>query len=227
MNTERNFHPAIFVGSRLILLLPLLMLFVYGSDSKEEEIIIPKDFNVPTEEESAQFRKEMLQLAQSTSKQRNELIKRLVDIIRDLRIKICNPPALYTAIGILGELRASESVDVLLDMVDYVPITAGSRPFSDLSLDPIGSLAKNNEMVKALIKIRPPYSSLLKKLEVEGNVIRFQCYTIILIETEGADVSRYILEKSIEKESDERKLLRLNAALKIINERYPIKETNK
>lgn len=72
--------------------------------------------------------------------------------------------------------------------------------------------------------IRPPYEYILNKLLNEDNVGKINCYATILKETEGVEISSYIIEKEIKKETNEDKLIRLNTALKIINEESSVKE---
>ena len=79
-------------------------------------------------------------------------------------------------------------------------------------------------VVKALINIRPPHEILTKKIAEEDSIIKNRCYVAIMIGTEGEDVCRYVIEKAIEKESDERKLSRLNIALTMLNKDFPEKE---
>lgn len=218
-----------FINKNIYLTIFILLTFYLipslGVDSNEVEIILYgksfKKSDMPPIEEQEQLQKKLLQLQESTSKQRNEKLIMLKDIISDPITKAFNKPAILSSVHILVEMRAIETVDILLDMVDYGYLI-GSRitpPFADFI-----TLSKNYEIVKALIEIHPPYESVLNKLADEDSIIRFRCYTTILVETEGVDVSRFIIQKAIEKETDERKLSRLYSALNMLNKDFPVEE---
>ena len=53
---------------------------------------------------------------------------------------------------------------------------------------------------------------IIEKLTKESGIKRL-CYIIILVKTEGYDVSRFVIEKAIQKETDDRKLEILNKTL--------------
>jgi hypothetical protein len=157
---------------------------------------------------------ELLQLKESTIKQRNEVIEYLLNIIKSDKH---NYNDTFAAIDILGQIRAIEATDILLDMVDYkLPIAGMSLP----SLDPIQS-GKRYPVVKALVNIRPKYENILKKIQNENNLSTRRCYIAVMVGVEGVDISRYLIEKAIKKETDRDKLSRLSAALNLLNKDFP------
>jgi hypothetical protein len=173
----------------------------------------------PSYKEMEQMNKELSQLKDSTLKQRNELINKLINIIKEDRYKYAGT---YAAINILGQIRANEATEILLEKADYRAPVVGIA-FATKNLQ---DYARDYPAVKALIQIHAPYERVLKEIEDINNV-SLSCYVAVLAGTEGVEVSRYVIEKAIEKESGERKLTRLNFALKMINDDVPVLEENK
>ena len=163
-----------------------------------------------------QKRNHFLELKETELKQRNELITKLLIIIKS---EENSSYIIFEAIDLLGQIRAIEASNTLLDMVDFTGLTPTSPP----------TPVKKMPAVKALIMIRPPYEDILKKLTTtEYNGVKTQCYITILIGIEGAELTQHIIEKAIEKETDENNLKKLNSALNILNKYYLVKEeTNK
>jgi hypothetical protein len=175
-------------------------------------------------EETEKLYDEFLKLKETTLKQRSELIGKLMEIIKEPKYHI-NLPLVFSAMDILCDIRATEAIDTLLDMADFpgMPSTTPRRPLGDTTKPE--EAGKNHPAVTALIKIHPPYQSVLKRIPGEQNVIKRTCYVAILIGIEGPDISRYLIEKAIEKETDKTKLAQLNSALNMLNKDYP-KENN-
>jgi hypothetical protein len=173
----------------------------------------------PTMQEQEQFYNEMLQLKESTLKQRSELIAKLLDIIKADKYKYAGTT---TAIDILGQIRATEAVDILLDRANYG--YGGLTRIPIFTTDP-QEVQQDYHSVRALINIRPTHESVMKRLKDENNKVPYNCYIAILIGTEGQDVTRYLIEKAIEKETNTRTLARLNTALAMLNKDFP-KDSN-
>jgi hypothetical protein len=171
-------------------------------------------------EETEKLYDEFIKLKETTLQQRSELIGKLLNIIKDPKYHI-NAPLVFSSMDILGDIRANEAIETLLDMADFRGLT-GTTPRSPLGDTTKPTEAgKNHPAIRALIKINPPYESVLKRIPDEGNVVKSSCYVAILIGIEGPDISRYIIEKAIENQTDKIKQTRLTAALAMLNKDYP------
>jgi hypothetical protein len=217
MKLENNILKFKIFCSLLILLVLATFLWASSTSSKNSS-----DSNVPMIEKMKQFLNEMLQLKETTIQQRNELITKLMNIVKDAN----NPnsiASIYVAVNTLGEIRAVEAADLLLDMADYrgegdISRTHTIRMPTTATPD---DLERDWPFVKALINIKPPFESVIKRMAGEDSSRRENCYVAILTGTEGPDVTRYLIEKAIKKETETRKIERLNSALNMLNKDYP------
>lgn len=205
----------IIISSILFLMFCFFGLSVFAIVSDESKISTNISTS-PTMEEYEQMDKELSELKEATIPQRKELITKLIDIIKEDKFKATGT---YAAMDILGQIRASEAIDILLDKADY---SSNTRIFV-ITTNPKEN-ARQYPAVKALINIHPPYESIIKRLTDTNNQVGSWCYIAILLGTEGEDVCRYIIENAIEKESNEDKLSRLESALKMLNKDFPIEK---
>jgi hypothetical protein len=210
MKKKSIIHSTTILWSLVIFL--VLAIFALASTSTLKN---STESQSPTMQEQEQFYKEILQLKESTIKQRSELIAKLLEIIKNDKYKYTGT---YTAIDILGQIRATEAVDILLDRADYS--YGGLTRIPIFTTDP-KELQQDYPSVKALINIHPTPESVMKRLRDENNKVPYNCYIGILIGTEGPDVTRYLIEKAIEKESNSRRLAKLKTALSMLNKEFP------
>jgi hypothetical protein len=220
MKRENIIHMSKLFCSLLILL--VLAIFAWATNISSQN---PSELKLPSIEKMDQFYKDMLQLKETTIQQRNEIITKLMNVVKDTNYPNTTA-AIFTAVNILGKIRAVEAADLLLDMADYRGKGSSQTYMIRIPTKaPPDELERDWPFVKALINIKPPFESIMKRLRDENNTVNYYCYVAILAGTEGPDISRYLLENAIKKETDIRKLARLNDALKILNESYP-KDSN-
>lgn len=210
MTQKNTFLQKALACSIIILLFPAV--FIGYQSFASEDSSRSKQSSIV---ESMKYSDEMQDLKKATLQQRKELIEKLINII----IADRDYSETFAAIDILGQIRAIETTDFLLDNVDYRVPESGM--FS--SIDPI-KLKRRYPVVKALIDIRPPNERIMKKLTNTDGINIRSCDLAILIGIEGVDVTRYIIEKTIDTESDEHKLSRLKSALNMLNKEFPIKD---
>jgi hypothetical protein len=169
----------------------------------------------------------LLQLRESTIKQRNELINQIMNFVTNPNSRH-NTPAYFTAVGILGDIRAVEVTDKLLDIVvdQYDPFMFSLLPrgVSSDKFDLLGFTAVTFPPIGSIIKLHPSYQSLLKRLKNEDELTKNNLYSTILMGTEGTEISQYLLEKAIKDETEARKIDNLKYALKFIKESNPINQ---
>ena len=164
-----------------------------------------------------QFSGDIQTLQKTALQQRKDLIENMLNLVKTKEFLSIRKEI---AIEILGQIRAIEATDILLNMVDYhLPISGMYSP----TTDPEG-LRYRYPVVNALINIKPSYDSVINKIADVDDISCIRCYVAILIGIEGEDVCRYILKKAVEKEHTERKLSRLNSALNMFNKDFPDNE---
>ena len=198
----------------------ILLLIAFAFQIIAEEKVAQKESSVtvsPSYKEWKQMTDELETIKKSMAQQRSEIINRLIDMIKEDKYRYSGTSL---AMEILGQIRADEATDILLEKADYHSPTIRLRIPTN---DPLES-TRYYPAVNALVNIRPPCKSILKRIEDANAFDNISCYIAILVRTQGMEISRFVLEKSIEKESDEGKLMRLNYALKNIKEEVPISE---
>jgi hypothetical protein len=204
--------------SRLCCLISIAVFsfIVLGSDKDHKSLI---DSNSTTTslsyKERQQLYTELSQLKESTIQQRNELINKLINIIKEDKLKYVG---VYDAMDLLGQIRATEATDILLEKIDYKGPAIGIA-FPTVSPK---EYMKDYHAVKALVNIHPPCEIILTRLRDVNNNINFSFYVAILVGMEGPDISYYLIEKAMNKESDKHILERLNSALDILKKYYPM-----
>jgi hypothetical protein len=168
----------------------------------------------------------LVKLKETTIQQRTELIKQLSNIVKDPNSRSYSP-ILYKAVEIMGDIRAIEAIDILLDIVvgqsniNDMPITSAGSSSTQLN---VSELIRRYPPIGPIIKIHPPYQNLIKRLKNEDRVDREVLYSAILLGSEGTDVSQFLIEKAIKEETETRKIERLKSSLSTIKESKPIKQ---
>jgi hypothetical protein len=162
---------------------------------------------------------DILKLKETTIQQRDDLIKYLLNTIKSNKGRY---DITFAAIDIMGQIRAIDAADYLLDIIDYrLPFMSMSLP----SIDPNNS-GKLYPVVKALVSIRPAYENILNKVQNENSIIKIRCYIAVIVGVEGLEVSRYLFKEAVKKELDYQKKDKLTLALNIINEEFPQDNNN-
>jgi hypothetical protein len=165
------------------------------------------------------FSEDIQKLKETTLQQRNDLIGNLLNIIKTDKYKYTGT---YAAVDILSQIRAIEATDILLDIIDYrLPISGMYSPTTDPLI-----LGNRYPVVKALVNIRPKHENILKKIQNEDNIAKTRCYIAVMVGVEGIDVSRYLIEKAIKKETETRKIERLKSALTMFDRDFPPDSNN-
>lgn len=168
-----------------------------------------------------------LDLRNSTIQQRKELINQLMNFISDPNSRR-NTPAYFTAVGILGDIRAVEMTDKLLDIVvdKYDPLMFSLLPkgFSSDKFDLLGFINGTFPPIGSIIKLHPSYEILIERLKNEDSLTKSNFYSAILMGTEGTNISLYLLEKAITDEVEARKIDNLKYALSFIQKSNPVKQ---
>lgn len=194
--------------------------------ASNEESIDSSKSKPPSLEEFEIEREKLVKLKESTIQQRTELIKQLTNFITDPNSRH-NITAYYTSVEILGDIRAIEATDILLDIVvgqfnlQDMPITSVGSSSTQLN---VSELIRMYPPIGPIIKIHPPYEIILKRLREEDSVNKESLYCAILLGSEGTDVSQYLIEKAITNETETRKIERLKSALSTIKKSKPIKQ---
>jgi len=202
----------------------LLSVFGVVALASNSESRVPAESKPVTMQEHEQMLEKLSMMKEEALAQRNDLIKQCVDILKTDEYKYS---VTFAAIDLLGQIRAIEATDLLFAMVDRdrCQYTVGGR-CSVITTIPEQAV-RRYPVVKALIQIRPPHQSVVKRIRDVGNNIEPRCYVAILIGTQGVELSRYILEKEIEAETDEGIAWRVKRALMFLNEDYPPEASKK
>ena len=146
---------------------------------------------------------------------RKNAIYSLVEIVREKKEKAdtgkwfpSQGDQLWYAIRLLGDLRASEGVEPLLDVID-IQFERVSTPGGP----------KDGVVIQSLVTIGKPASK--KSLEYLGNdksKERAKMYVRVIAVVEGIDLGREMVRLAAEREKDPAKYARLQRALELFKE---------
>jgi hypothetical protein len=108
------------------------------------------------------------------------------------------------AIRMLGDIRAAEATQPLLDLID--------TRFPGFSSDT--GAPKDPEIIEALVNIGKPASrGAVEMLATDKSSKRALMYVRVIVLVEGADVGKYMVRLAADKEKDPDKKTRLQTAL--------------
>lgn len=191
--------------SRMIILVIvglIVVLSVWAQKENKESNIMEK-LRSKDEELQREAKKEILT-------KRKELIEGLINILRDEKIKSENRSCALTAATILGELRATEAVEILAENMSLrkkSPIVSGPTLWLETAYPCMG----------ALIKIGKPSIPAMVKLISENDDEDILHYAgFVIKEIEGKKIGKLILVDALATETDKEKQKRLKIALEYL-----------
>jgi HEAT repeat protein len=151
----------------------------------------------------------LLEIAGKSAESRAKVIDRMMDVVEDLSAKEEWPiaTAWMTAVYVLGYLKATEAVDVLVNNLDH---TGQNGITLSLSIHPV---------YNALVKIgEPVVPKLVEALAHPKHSIRSEAaWVLYSIQKERA---KGAIEAAMEKETDEKIKLAFNRVLDRIKQEY-------
>jgi len=199
----------------------VLSVFGVVALASNSESRVPAESRRVTRQEHDQMVEKLSKMKEEALKERNVLVEQCVDILKTGEYKYGGT---FAAIDLLGQVRAIEAADFLLGMADHdrCGVSVGGMCSGSTTIPEVA--VQRYPVVKALIQIRPPHQSIIERIRNDDYAVRVRCYVAILIGTQGVELSRYILEKEIEAETDERVSYRLKVALGALNEDFPAKQ---
>lgn len=150
--------------------------------------------------------------------QRKELISSLINILKqgDKNAEGEKRSSLVAAIDVLGEMRAIEAVDIL---VDYIKFPASDKLVVFYKIIPPSEIYP---AVKALIKIGKPslpaVLRVLKESTDEKDVILLTNSGWIISQVLGHKIGKIYLEDALQSETDPKKRARIEDLLNLFKE---------
>jgi len=154
---------------------------------------------------------------------RKDLITQLIDIIKEKENRIKNQASVRAAMFILGEMRAVEAVQVLVDHIGFPQVyeyTGESIPVDaegGMLHRGIKGFQKTYPAVKALIKIGEPcFSDLISKLSSTDHMTEKKACLGVLVGLRQRDSVIEMLKDAINKETDTQKKDRLQSSLDLL-----------
>jgi len=144
----------------------------------------------------------LMELLSQVDEQRGELHAALVNQLRTSPSTRVQASAIY----LMGRNRLSESVQDLIQRIDFAPETkpwVGSEP-----------LWEKYPAMEALITIDlPSVAPSIELLATDSNDLRRSLAVKVIRYVEGPDVARFVLEKAYQKENDPSRKQKLKDAL--------------
>jgi HEAT repeat protein len=186
----------------------------------------------PSAETRQDVETRLTEIAQQSTKGRTEVIEALIGVVRDPAARAEWPVARrwIIAVNLLGDLRATESIDVLITNLDH---TGENGVMSSINIVPVGrALEKIGEMaVPGLIQAlgsdqeeislqaartlasigRPALSALVDSLGGTRHSLKGK--VALVLSWIGGREARQAIERAIEKEEDKQTRKQLNEAL--------------
>jgi len=150
---------------------------------------------------------------------RKQLIGELIAIIEEKENRIGKQASVRAAMYVLGEMRAVEAIDVLVEYIGFPRVMGVGEPVvTDVSASMLSHNLKDTReiypAVDALIKIGEPcLDTVVAKL---GSPVSIRACLAVLVGLRGRDFTVETLTAAIEKESDAKKKVRLEASLKVL-----------
>jgi hypothetical protein len=160
-----------------------------------------------------------LQAAVKLDEQRRQLVQKLMAILDSTNSLIMK----LDAVVVLGEYRASEAAPVLARHLEWDEIAATNNPFTKPIMTE-EDWAEKSPVIFALQKIgMPAIPALLDKItQTDDAKITFECVTICNA-IEGAEETQFRLQGLLNKENDQKKKERIQAALDALKKLNPAK----
>jgi hypothetical protein len=141
-------------------------------------------------------------------KAKNEIVSFLHDVILDENSPQY-PAAAVSAIRLLGELRAKESVDLLASRIAFPAPSGGKRVILRLP-----DLAQDYPAVGALIEIgAPSVPAVLNVLSENSDALSLQNASWVLLQVLGDKCARLALDEALNKEQNPKRKDRIRKAL--------------
>lgn len=205
MKNKKNNGRGFVMKNKVILLVAVAFFAIVGisaSGEKEEmseKIIveIPK-FNEVTSEQAKDF-------TNNTVAAYDKIISELLSQLRETKL---NNESKVNIIYILGSYRAIKAAGILVDLIDL----------RAEKVDPkVGGIGRWGPYPaqEALTRIgRKAEYAIFPKLAVEKNELRRKLMCFTILEIDGKEKGRSLIEKEIAKESDNERKANLQAALK-------------
>ncbi len=154
---------------------------------------------------------------------RKDLIARLINIVDEKENRLTRRASVRATIFILGEMRAVEAVQVLVDHIGFPQVyeyTGESIPVDaegGMLHRGIKGFQKTYPAVKALIKIGEPcLSDLISKLSSTDHMTEEKACLGVLVSLRQRDSVIEMLKDAIKKETDTKKKDRLQRGLDLL-----------
>jgi len=211
-----------------LLLIPfcVVVLLVMESCRKEKKVIeSPQKEEKPTPVERLLSKdgKEIYEAQNELFTARKDLIGQLINIVKDKQNRLRRRASVRAAMFILGEMRAVEAVQVLVDHIGFPQVyeyTGESIPVDaegGMLHRGIKGFQKTYPAVKALIKIGEPcFSDLISKLSSTDHMTEKKACLGVLVGLRQRDSVIEMLKDAIKKETDTQKKDRLQSSLDLL-----------
>jgi len=215
------------VSYKKLILIPLCVngLFVIQGCRKEtKEIEVPQKETKPTPIERLLSKdgQEIYAARNELLAAKKDLIAKLIDIIKEKENLLNNQPSVRAAIFILGEMRAVEAIDVLVDQIGFPRIYEGEAGIVGLEGGTmfhrgLKNIGKVYPAAGALIKIGEPcLDAVVTKLASTVGIFEPKACLGVLVGLRGRDSTAEMLKAAIERETDAKKKERLESSLDML-----------
>lgn len=133
--------------------------------------------------------------------ERQRLIRALVNIVDDAKLREEKPSAVYQATRVLGEFRAVAAVPALLELVTYDP---DNPPGTPRVLGLWRDATTQYPAVAALIRIGvAARRAVLREIPgTDGRSRKMESYVSVVVGVEGPQVADYLLADLLQKQTD-------------------------
>ena len=154
---------------------------------------------------------------------RKDLIARLIDIIKVKENRLRNQASVKAAIFILGEMRALEAIEVLVDHIGFPDVYEGKPLTVNIEARMLHRGIKNIGEVypaaEGLIKIGEPcLDPVIIKLTSSVSATEQKACLAVLVGLRHQDFVIHMLKEAVNKETDTKKRDRLQNSLDLLSQ---------